>query len=85
MEAGLRAGCVQLLLDDKPCAFGRSGERQRNSHPVIDGKTGTDLFCAHWVLPWAVFVENGVQQSVRASVFLTLSAHFEKYLSNKSY
>ena len=32
-----------------------------------------------------VFVENGVQQSVRASAFLTLSAHFEKYLSNKSY
>ena len=33
----------------------------------------------------AVFVENGVQPSVRASVFLTLSAHFGKYPSNKSY
>jgi hypothetical protein len=45
----------ELDLDDERCAFGRSGERQRNSHPVIDGKTGTDVFCAHWVFALGCF------------------------------
>tara|TARA_R110002167_G_scaffold290624_1_gene495511 strand:+ start:227 stop:1432 length:1206 start_codon:yes stop_codon:yes gene_type:complete len=54
-------------------------------HGHAHEKPGQTYFVHTGFLPWAVFVENGVQQSVRASVFLTLSAHFEKYLSNKSY
>jgi putative transposase len=33
------------------------------------GKPGQTYFVHTGFLPWAVFVENGVQQSVRASVF----------------
>lgn len=32
-------------------------------------KTGTDLFCTHSFFALAGFVEKGLQQSVRASVF----------------